>query len=287
MKTTLDHLSPQHQEELKKITGIIKDKVPVDMVVLFGSFARGDWVSDRYTEGHITYEYQSDFDLLIVVRNKKLEKNFSAWNDIEKEILEDPEIEIPVNIVTDTIHFVNKRILEGNYFYTDIKKEGVVLYDSHDFKLSEPKALTPKEKKDLAERDYSFWVGKSESFLKDFNHNMKDAEWNNAAFHLHQVTEALFVAALLVFTGYKPKTHNIAKIEKMVGEEMPELAKIFPKNTAEDKHLFDLLVRAYVDARYRADYVITKEELEKLGERVLTLKKAVKKACEEKINSIV
>ena len=28
------------------------------MIILFSSFARGDWVDDIYTEGHITYEYK-------------------------------------------------------------------------------------------------------------------------------------------------------------------------------------------------------------------------------------
>ena len=36
------------------------------MVILFGSFARGDWVHDIYKEDHITYEYASDYDLLII-----------------------------------------------------------------------------------------------------------------------------------------------------------------------------------------------------------------------------
>ena len=41
------------------------------MIILFGSYARGEWVEDIYTEGHITYEYISDFDILVLTRLKK------------------------------------------------------------------------------------------------------------------------------------------------------------------------------------------------------------------------
>jgi hypothetical protein len=46
------------------------------MIILFGSYARGQWVEDIYTEGHITYEYISDFDILVLTRLKKTAKDF-------------------------------------------------------------------------------------------------------------------------------------------------------------------------------------------------------------------
>jgi predicted nucleotidyltransferase len=44
MKTTLSHLPNDKQEELKTLTEIILSKVPAEMIILFGSHARGDWV---------------------------------------------------------------------------------------------------------------------------------------------------------------------------------------------------------------------------------------------------
>ena len=75
-----------------KAVEIIKANAEVEKVILFGSFARGDWVSDRYREGHIIYEYQSDFDLLVVVKTVQIEKNYSLWNLVEEKIREDKEI---------------------------------------------------------------------------------------------------------------------------------------------------------------------------------------------------
>ncbi len=37
------------------------------MVVLFGSYARGDWVEDIHTECHTIHVYKSDFDILVII----------------------------------------------------------------------------------------------------------------------------------------------------------------------------------------------------------------------------
>lgn len=36
------------------------------MVILFGSYAKGEQVEDIYSEKGTTYEYKSDFDILVV-----------------------------------------------------------------------------------------------------------------------------------------------------------------------------------------------------------------------------
>ena len=51
MKKSLAHLPKQKRHELLLITEIICEKFPdVQMIILFGSYARGDWVEDVYTE---------------------------------------------------------------------------------------------------------------------------------------------------------------------------------------------------------------------------------------------
>jgi len=51
--------------------------------------------------------------------------------------------------------------------------------------------------------------------------------------------------------------------------------------------VFKLLKKAYVDARYKKDYKITKKQLEYLAERVKVLQRLTKKICEAKIESFV
>ena len=51
----------------------------------------------------------------------------------------------------------------------------------------------------------------------------------------------------------------------------------------EEKRKFDLLRKAYVEARYSYDYKITEEELKFLEEKAVLLKNLIEKVCVEAI----
>ena len=84
MKKSLAHLPPHKRQELRRLKEAILFYGPqTEMIVLFGSYARGDWVDDVYTEGHITYEYRSDYDILVIVTCSFLPKKsvpFLIWH---------------------------------------------------------------------------------------------------------------------------------------------------------------------------------------------------------------
>jgi hypothetical protein len=44
MKRDLSHLPPGKQEQIQAVVGVIRKNAPAEIIVLFGSFARGDWV---------------------------------------------------------------------------------------------------------------------------------------------------------------------------------------------------------------------------------------------------
>lgn len=67
MKTSLAHLPEDKKSQVLELKDLIIKKVPnADKIILFGSYASGDWVEDRYTENGIRYDYISDLDVLIV-----------------------------------------------------------------------------------------------------------------------------------------------------------------------------------------------------------------------------
>ena len=66
MKDSLAHLPERKRGELAHITSIIRQTVPqAEMIILSGSYARGDWVEDVTVDGNTTYEYSSDFDIIV------------------------------------------------------------------------------------------------------------------------------------------------------------------------------------------------------------------------------
>ncbi|MCZ8284060.1 MAG: nucleotidyltransferase domain-containing protein, partial [Bacteroidia bacterium] len=72
MKTSISHLPANKQAEIGRIKdALIPKYAEIEMIILFGSHARGDWKIDEYVENGITYSYNSDYDLLIITNNSE------------------------------------------------------------------------------------------------------------------------------------------------------------------------------------------------------------------------
>lgn len=63
-----------------------------------------------------------------------------------------------------------------------------------------------------------------------------------------------------------------------------ELVKVFPRDTPEEKRLFELLRSAYVEARYNDDFIVTKEDIDALIPKVELLREIVEKVCRERFD---
>ncbi len=72
----------------------------------------------------------------------------------------------------------------------------------------------------------------------------------------------------MVFTLYLPRSHNLKHLNDLVIHQDEEFKSIFPLDTRAARRYFQLLKRAYVEARYSKHYKITEEELDWLAERV-------------------
>ena len=291
MKTTLPERSLVIKERLDRIIEEIiacqKDKIA--MIILFGSYARGNWVRDEYVKDHVTYTYQSDLDLLLILRKGKyagIGLEGKIKKKLERKSILNPFSSEPwLTMVLEPIAKVNKLLQQGQYFFSDIKKEGVLLYDNGEFELSEAKELSLEERRKIAQKDYDYWFKSGSEFLIDSNNAFARGNNNFSAFYLHQATESFYSAILLVFSGYKPKLHDIEKLGRMVSNYSSDLLKIFPTGAPEQTRCFELLKNAYIEARYDENYCISEEQLKYLVERVEELKIVTQKICLKQIAS--
>jgi predicted nucleotidyltransferase len=133
VKTTLPTRSLIARDRLTRVTEEIlaaaKDKIA--MIILFGSYAKGTWVQDWYTEGHILYSYQSDFDIMVIVKGKygsgtarfRIEDNIKRG--LKKKGLRGLGLKEPlVTIILESINVVNEHLEQGQYFLPISKKKG-------------------------------------------------------------------------------------------------------------------------------------------------------------------
>lgn len=266
---------------------VIRAEFPdVQMIILFGSYARGDWVEDEYREGHITYTYESDYDILVVTETARAANKMTDQQHVLERRIR-TAVKTPISIIYHDIDRVNRMIERGRYFFVDIKREGVRLYDSKKSLLARIRKVRDQVCKQNAEEDFAIWFPKAKEFYEAFVFSVEQGFLNNAAFQLHQAAECAYATIELVFRGYKPKLHDLEKLDRRARSYEPAFGEAFPLATKKQRKLFEKLKKAYIDPRYKADYEITRAELKYLAARARKLHRLGSKHCKAKIASFV
>jgi HEPN domain-containing protein/predicted nucleotidyltransferase len=282
MKSSLSHLQENKKREILEIVEIIKKVISSEKIILFGSYANGDWVEDTYVENGIKYDYISDYDFLIITK----ENSGKSYELVEKILAQTRyRFNIPVSPIIHTIEYVNKGLEEGQYFFTEIVDHGILLFDTREVNFKSPKDLTRIEQKEIANKYFNLWYPRALSSLDGARFYFSKGYINDAAFTLHQTTERLYNTVLLVFTGYKPKTHNLDKLRTYIKTISQTLFAIFPfpVKDNEQNRLFEILKRAYIDARYKEDYSLSDSDFKILVAKIEKMQKTVEKICGERI----
>jgi uncharacterized protein len=284
MKTSLDHLPADKRDEIRSIAETIVQLIKPEMIILFGSYSRGDWVEDRYSENGTVYEYKSDYDILVVTEHHQ-DMPPGLSKQVRKRVRKAENLQTTPHIIFHDIKFLNRELEEGHYFFTDIKKEGTMLYTAGKYDLVSAKPLSGYHRSQKAKLYFNEWFKNANENL-EFSLIAYDKQYyKKAIFELHQATERFFMAVLLVFTDYKPKIHDLEQLNRELGSADARFKTVFPNQTDEEKRLFILLVKSYIDSRYKLGYTIAPEDLQWLAGRVQMLKELSEVICKEKIES--
>ncbi len=301
MRTDLDHLPPHKQRELERVVQIIfeefdnalalatqdwKKRGRIEKIILYGSYARGGWVD----EPHTAKGYRSDFDLLIIVNDKRLTDRVAYWSAVDDRLIREyaitKTIQTPVNFILHTLQEVNDGLAHGRYFFMDVKRDGIAVYQASDTELHEPKPKTPASALAMAREYFEEWLPSAAKFKKASDYLITEGGLREAAFNLHQAAERLYHCVLLVCTFYTPHVHNLAFLRSQAELIDRRLIDVWPRDDRRERGLFEKLKEAYVKARYSKHYRITEEELSRLGEHVEELGRVVKVICEERIDEL-
>ncbi|CAM3371186.1 HEPN domain-containing protein [Asticcacaulis taihuensis] len=298
----LDHLPDIKRRELEHVVKVLFDTFDnatrtklsdkrkagrILKVILFGSYARGGWVEDRLSG------YRSDYDILVVVSGHEftdLQEYWSAADDtFVREYTLTHELKTPVSFIVHSLQDVNDQLARGRPFFSDIARDGIMLFEAEGHPLAKAKALSSEEIKAEAKGYYEQWMANAERRLETSGYLLSraqnDQQWTkDVAFTLHQVTEALYHCILLVFTLYSPKSHRLSFLRAQAEGLDERLRNVWPDDKFA-RRCFAKLQRAYVEARYSAEYEITGAELTWLQERVSLLSDKAKQICEVKIAS--
>lgn len=292
MKTSLPAKSQAHEPRIKEIAEIIsntaKDKIA--FIILFGSFARGTWVRYRHVEDGAVYEYNSDYDFLVITKTGKQAGSSAAFDlerKIKKEIANSNLVKDThgVHLIIEPLNRVNKELEKSQYFFSDIRKEGILLYRSGNFELSNPQELHEEQRKKIAQTNYQHWFSDAYGFLTDYQNAFHRNDLKKASFYLHQATESFYNCVLLTIGGYKPKSHDLEELNQICALYSHDFLTIFPQVQKEQKECFEILQQSYIDARYNKNFHISKKQLNYLNARIESLKDLVKNICENYLSA--
>ncbi len=299
MKTSLDHLPDAKRRELTRVVEILfaefEDALKgrnaphrkagrILKIILFGSYATGKWVDDP--KGG----YKSDYDLLVVVNHEELTDLAEYWGPADDHLLREYQVAgqltAPANFIVHSLTDVNQQLKRGRPFFLEILRDGIALYEAPDHPFDQPKALSPAETLAEAQEHFDQWVIGAANFQKLAGDAMRQTMPKEAAFLLHQATERLYHGVSLVLTLYSTKSHKLNFLRSQAERLAPELIAVWRRETRAQQRSWELLRRAYVEARYSKHYKISAEELAWLSERVGVLSEVVRKLCHDHLAAL-
>lgn len=297
MRTDIDHLPTAKQRDLERIVRILFEEFEAALksatqpwkkagrilkIILYGSYARGDWVDDRVGG------YVSDYDILIVVNDERLTDPVDYWSAADDRLMRELTISrtlsAPVNFIVHTLTDLNEQLERGRPFFADIAKQGIALYEAEGFALASPRLLPAEEERAEADRHFKKWFPSAEAFRASSQFLAERGNLNEAAFNLHQAVERLYHCILLVLTLYSPKSHKLNFLRSLAEDAEPRLIQAWPRSTKIDRRCFELLRQAYVNARYSPEYEISERELHWLQKRAGELQELVETISMERIS---
>ena len=287
MRSDLDHLPPHKQRELDLVVEMLfqglreaignatgrRKSGRILKIILFGSYARGDWVDAPLDANR----YKSDYDLLVIVNQKDLTDRAAYWDETDQRIVTaynfEKSLGTPANFIVHSLQEVNDALAHGRLFFMNILSDGILLYESDDRPLKTPVPKTPEMALAAAEDYFAEYMADAAEFFDGY----KDA------FDLHQTVENLYQGLLLTFTFYTPYDHNILFLRDLAEDIDRSLFDVWPRGSRRERALYQKLKDAYRKGRYSRHYKIAREELEWLAGHAEILGQRVHALCQSRI----
>ncbi|WPQ63799.1 HEPN domain-containing protein [Chitinophaga sancti] len=285
METTIfQHLTKSQIEQLVHLIQKIVQAFSPIKIICYGyrTTTISDWSCFSFGDARVIPTFPT-YDLMIVIKDDEKRQHH--------EIIEIAEqFAIPhncnISIIVQQLNTVNKGLEHGKRFISTVYNNGITLYN-YGSALSIPRQeMEIAMLKKLIEDHWQNYFGMANCFLMTANYCFENGWKKQTVFDLHQSVEHACIAILRVCTGYRPTTHNLSRLLNLICNFSQELMVIFPRTTKEEIDLFNILNRAYSEARYNEKYSVSEDVVKIIMGRVTTLLGLIEKLYERKCTSL-
>lgn len=268
----LPNMSERQREVLHETISRVADAIKPEAIICYGSRqnCREVWSPFKHPS---TLNADSHYDVLIITRPEDKYKDHEVLDKISQLNRESIRL-IPV---IHDVKAVHEAVQNGSRFFTTVCKNGILVY-------GETKPEVGFESVASCQCDQSHWVHHFElanQFLSGAGYYLSNAQPSLSVFMLHQATEHACIAIIHACLGYRSTTHNLNRLLALTENISLELCGLFPRHTETEKELFNLLVHAYGDVRYRQSFTISLEHANILFERVKELVSVTERIYDE------
>jgi len=262
------HFSPETSEQLHELTRIIAQLAHPDKIWLLGHTLQQEQYKSIFHEGAVSQERLAHCTLLVLLPDLA-NKEPHQWQD---QLEQHCSALLPVTTLVQCTTSFTAWLQAGHPFALQVWQQASVLYDAGNMHINIiPEAIAPVNGKQIIKEGLS----KAREFLAGAELYRLRQQYKMAAFMLHQCAEQALQALLKAGTGYYTHTHNIERLLQLCCLVSPQLAGLFPHHTKAGKRL---LQKAYISARYAADYKVSDAELQTLTGKVEMLLNIVAEA---------
>ncbi len=227
--------------------------------------------------------YRSDYDILVIVNTGKLADR-QYWDKAEDRLLWEPAVKTPVGLIVHGLREVNKALKDGQYFFADIRREGIVLHEIDDEPMAEPQYLSAGAMLKAATEHFENRFPEATLMLKtaiwQASQTAESSNWKRlTAFSLHQAVEHAYSTVLLTLTNYSPASHNLKFLRGLAEGIDRELVDVWPRDQHRFSAWYNVMNEAYVKARYSEHFEISDEALSWLIGQTKVLLGTVETIC--------
>jgi len=174
-------------------------------------------------------------------------------------------------------------VQQNSRFFISVLSYGKQLYSKDGLLESDPiSAFIPTNGAIKALKHYEHRIPLADGFLMCASECLEKEQFGICAFILHQAVEQTCICLVRVNIAYRSEFHNLYRLLRLCQCFSEKPFQLF-LSSPEDERLFDVMAKSYSSSRYKDDFMVSRQDAERLYQRVAAFLLLAKEMCNEKI----